>query len=64
MERLERYKDRPWELQSREAAGNPFLALLIVSIAAGALLPNMLIDPLGYSLLFIGGERRSGQCFK
>jgi len=34
MERLERYKDRPWELQSREAAGNPLLALLIVSIAA------------------------------
>ncbi len=34
MERLERYKDRPWELQSRQPAGNPLLALLIVSIAA------------------------------
>ena len=33
-ERLKRYKDRPWELQSREAAGNPLLALLIVSIGA------------------------------
>ncbi len=33
MERLERYKDRPWELQSRESAGNPFLFLLIVSVA-------------------------------
>jgi len=33
MERLERYKDRPWELQSREAAGSPLLVLLFIGAA-------------------------------
>ena len=39
MERLERYKDRPWELQSREAAAHPLLVLIIfdVAIVAGFL---------------------------
>ena len=32
MERLERSKVRPWELQSREAVGNPGLVLLGVGI--------------------------------
>ena len=32
MERLERYKDRPWELQSRDAAGNPLFVWLIVAV--------------------------------
>ena len=31
-ERLERYKDRPWELQSRESPGNEFLALVLVCL--------------------------------
>ncbi len=33
MERLERYKDRPWELQSREGAGNPIFVSLFVVVA-------------------------------
>jgi len=33
MERLDRYKDRPWELQSREAAGSPLLVLLFIGAA-------------------------------
>ena len=33
MERLERYKDRPWELQSREGAGNPLFISLLVAVA-------------------------------
>jgi hypothetical protein len=33
MERLERYKDRPWELQSREAAGSPLFVSLFVVVA-------------------------------
>lgn len=33
MERLERYKDQPWELQSREAAGSPLFVLLFVGAA-------------------------------
>ena len=33
MERLERYKDRPWELQSREAAAHPLLVLIIFNVA-------------------------------
>ncbi len=32
MERLERYKDRPWELQNREAAGSPLSVLLFVGV--------------------------------
>ena len=31
-ERLERYKDRPWELQSRESPGGAFLTLVSVSL--------------------------------
>ncbi len=38
-ERLERYKDRPWELQSRSSAGDAFFALVFVSLGIlGALL--------------------------
>ncbi len=33
MERLERYKDRPWELQSRDAAAHPLLVLIIFNVA-------------------------------
>ncbi len=33
MERLERYKDRPWELQSREASGSPLFVLLFIGAA-------------------------------
>ena len=36
MERLERYKDRPWELQSREGAGGPLFTLLFVVVVIGA----------------------------
>ena len=32
MERLERYKDRPWELQSKESDGNPGFVLLFVAL--------------------------------
>ena len=32
MERLERYKDRPWELQSRESSSNPWLVWLFVGL--------------------------------
>ncbi len=28
-ERLARYKDRPWELQSKQPRGNPFVTFLI-----------------------------------
>ncbi len=31
-ERLKRYKDRPWELQSRESSGDPFFVLLFISL--------------------------------
>ena len=39
-ERLARYKDRPWELQSKESSGNPLFTLLFISlgILAGLLL--------------------------
>ena len=33
MERLERFKNRPWELQRRETSENPLFVLLIISIA-------------------------------
>ncbi len=33
MERLERYKDRPWELQSKEGAGSPLLVLIFFNVA-------------------------------
>ncbi len=32
-QRLERYKDRPWELQSKESAGNSLLVLLLIALA-------------------------------
>lgn len=32
-ERLERYKDRPWELQSKSQAGGELLGLLLVCLA-------------------------------
>ncbi len=38
MERLERYKDRPWELQSKEAAGSPLFVLLFVVVTMAALM--------------------------
>ncbi len=38
MERLERYKDRPWELQSREAAAHPLLILIIFNVTIVAAL--------------------------
>ncbi len=31
-ERLKRYKDRPWELQSRESQGDPLLLLVIICL--------------------------------
>ncbi len=39
-ELLERYKDRPWELQSKTSAGNAFFTLVFVflGILAGLLL--------------------------
>ncbi len=33
MERLERYKDRPWELQSREPPVSPLFVLLFIGAA-------------------------------
>ncbi len=38
MERLERYKDRPWELQSKEPAGSPLLLLLFVVVTMAGLM--------------------------
>ncbi len=37
MERLERFKDRPWELQSKEQSGDPLFVLLfvVVGVLAG-----------------------------
>ncbi len=32
-ERLDNYKDRPWELQSREAAAHPLLVLIFFNVA-------------------------------
>ncbi len=32
-ERLERYKDRPWELQSKVSTGNAFFVLVFVCLA-------------------------------
>ncbi len=33
MARLERYKDRPWELQSKESDGNPGFVLLFMALS-------------------------------
>ena len=40
MERLERFKDRPWELQSKESRGDPLFVLLfvVVGIMAGLMI--------------------------
>ena len=40
MERLERFKDRPWELQSKDSSGDPVFVLLFiaVSIIAGLMI--------------------------
>ena len=35
-EMLERYKDRPWELQSRQPPVSPLFVLLFVGAAMGA----------------------------
>ncbi len=37
-ERLKRYKDRPWELQSRASRGNPLLVLLFISLGIVAII--------------------------
>ncbi len=31
-ERLERSKDRPWELRSQQSSGNPLFVLLFISL--------------------------------
>ena len=31
-ERLERQKDRPWELRSQQSSGNPLFVLLFISL--------------------------------
>ena len=37
-QRLRRYKDRPWELQSKDTNGSAFLAMMfILAVAAGAM---------------------------
>ena len=33
-ERWEKYKDRPWELQSRNQTANPLFALVVVIVVA------------------------------
>jgi hypothetical protein len=42
MQRVERYKDRPWELQSRSQTGGEFFALGVV--IAGGLLGMVLLS--------------------
>ncbi len=37
-ERLKRYKDRPWELQSRESQGDPLFVLLFICIGTLAVI--------------------------
>jgi len=39
-ERLDRYNDRPWELQCQQSRGNPFFAFLFIGLGllAGLLL--------------------------
>ena len=37
-QRLRRYKDRPWELQSKDTNGSAFLAMMVIlAVAAGAM---------------------------
>jgi hypothetical protein len=37
-ERLDRYKDRPWELQSKDPNGGAFLAMIsVLAVAMGAM---------------------------
>ena len=45
MERLNRYKDRPWELQSRAQSGGELIVLMIVlGVAFGGLMLLSLFD--------------------
>jgi hypothetical protein len=38
-ERLDRYMDRPWELQSKDTSGGAFLAMIFVlAVALGAMM--------------------------
>lgn len=38
-ERLDRYKDRPWELQSKDTNGSAFLAMMsVLAVALGAMM--------------------------
>ena len=32
LERLDRYQDRPWELQSRQSGANPLFAFLFIGL--------------------------------
>jgi len=38
MERLERYKNRPWELQSKEPAGSTLFVMLFVVVTMAGLM--------------------------
>ena len=44
LERLDRYNDRPWELQSKESWGNPLFTFLFIclGIFAGRFLVSLL----------------------
>ena len=44
LERLDRYNDRPWELQSKESWGNPLFTFLFIclGIFAGLFLVSLL----------------------
>ena len=44
-ERLKRFNDRPWELQSNESRGNPLLTFLFIclGILAGLLLFSLFL---------------------
>ena len=45
MERLNRYKDRPWELQARAQSGGELIVLMIViGVAFGGLILLSLFD--------------------
>ncbi len=37
-ERLKRYNDRPWELQSKESRGNPLFSFLFICLGILAVL--------------------------
>ena len=45
LERLNRYKDRPWELQARAQAGGELVVLaIVVGVALGGLMLLSLLD--------------------